>query len=131
MSSGRLSQFLQNPFSASFGAARRQTCGQARFLAGSYRDGRRLPESVRHVGQEPRCRRSLLCAVHLLGGWQHAYRLLQDANSSRGGRGASVRYDPLHPERNSADPVERLRTELLIAASIGLVALYFAIAWHL
>jgi hypothetical protein len=47
------------------------------------------------------------------------------------GEELQVRYDPLHPERNSADPVERLRTELLIAASIGLVALYFAIAWHL
>jgi len=47
------------------------------------------------------------------------------------GEQLQVRYHPRHPERNSADPVERLRTELLIAASIGLAALYFAIAWHL
>ncbi len=41
-----------------------------------------------------------------------------------------VRHDPMHPERNSADPEEKLRTELLIAAAAGLVALYFAMAWH-
>jgi len=39
-----------------------------------------------------------------------------------------VRHDPRHPERNSADPVERLQTELLIAAAVALVALYFVIA---
>jgi hypothetical protein len=41
-----------------------------------------------------------------------------------------VRYDPHHPERNSTDPEERLRTELLIAASVGLVALYFVLAFR-
>jgi len=46
------------------------------------------------------------------------------------GEELQVSYDPLHPERNSADPEEKLRTELLIAASIGLVALYFALAWR-
>jgi hypothetical protein len=47
------------------------------------------------------------------------------------GEDLAVRYDPAHPERNSADPEEKLRTELLIAAAVALVALYFAIAWHL
>ncbi len=42
-----------------------------------------------------------------------------------------VRHDPVHPERNSADPEEKLRTELLITAALALIALYFAIAWHL
>jgi hypothetical protein len=41
-----------------------------------------------------------------------------------------VRHDPRHPERNSADPEEKLRTELLIAAAAALVALYFAVAWR-
>ena len=41
-----------------------------------------------------------------------------------------VRHDPIRHERNSADPEEKLRTELLIAAAISLVVLYFAIAWH-
>jgi hypothetical protein len=43
------------------------------------------------------------------------------------GEELQVRHDPLHPERNSADPVERLRTELLVAAAVVLVALYFVV----
>jgi hypothetical protein len=42
----------------------------------------------------------------------------------------TVRHDPVRHERNSSDPDEKLRTELLIAACVGLAALYFAIAWH-
>jgi hypothetical protein len=42
-----------------------------------------------------------------------------------------VRHDPRHPERNSADPVERFRTELLVAAAAALVALYFVVAAQL
>ncbi len=42
-----------------------------------------------------------------------------------------VRHDPRHHERNSADPVEKLRTELLIAAAVTLIALYFVLVWHL
>jgi hypothetical protein len=42
-----------------------------------------------------------------------------------------VRHDPSRHECNSTDPVERLRTELLIAAAAGLVALYFVLVWHL
>ena len=41
-----------------------------------------------------------------------------------------VRHDPRRHERNSADPEERLRTELLIAAAVALVALYFVLVWH-
>ena len=41
-----------------------------------------------------------------------------------------VRHDPIRHERNSADPEERLRTELLIVLAVSLAALYFAIAWH-
>jgi hypothetical protein len=42
-----------------------------------------------------------------------------------------VRHDPRHHERNSADPLEKLRTELLIAAAVVLVALYSVLVWHL
>ena len=42
-----------------------------------------------------------------------------------------VRHDPSHHERNSTDPAEKLRTELLIAAAVVLVALYFVLVWHL
>jgi hypothetical protein len=47
------------------------------------------------------------------------------------GETLTVRHDPRHPERNSADPEETLRTEMLIAAAAALVALYFALVWHL
>ena len=40
-----------------------------------------------------------------------------------------VRHDPERHEHNSADPEERLRTELLIVAAVALVALYVAIAF--
>lgn len=39
-----------------------------------------------------------------------------------------VRHDPRHHERNSADPEEKLRTELLILLAVSLIALYFAVA---
>jgi hypothetical protein len=42
-----------------------------------------------------------------------------------------VRHDPRHHERNSADPEEKLKTELLIAAAVALVALYFVLVWHI
>ena len=42
-----------------------------------------------------------------------------------------VRHDPRHHERNSADPVEKLQTGLLVAAAVTLVALYFVLLWHL
>jgi hypothetical protein len=42
-----------------------------------------------------------------------------------------VRHDPRHHQCNSADPVEKLRTELLIAAAVALIALYFVLVWHL
>ncbi len=41
-----------------------------------------------------------------------------------------VRHDPTHHERNSYDPEEKLRTELLIAACVALAVLYFAITWQ-
>jgi hypothetical protein len=47
------------------------------------------------------------------------------------GDSLQVRYDPKDPERNSADPVERLQTELLIAAAAALIALYFIVASRL
>jgi hypothetical protein len=42
-----------------------------------------------------------------------------------------VRHDPRRHECNSSDPEEKLRTELLIAAAVALVALYFVFVWHL
>ena len=42
-----------------------------------------------------------------------------------------VRHDPRRHECNSTDPEEKLRTELLIAAAVALVALYFAVLWRL
>ncbi len=42
-----------------------------------------------------------------------------------------VRHDPRRHECNSTDPEEKLRTELLIAAAVALVALYFVLVWHL
>jgi hypothetical protein len=42
-----------------------------------------------------------------------------------------VRHDPRRHERNSADPIERFRTELLIAAAVVLIALYFVVASRL
>ena len=54
----------------------------------------------------------------------------KSATSYAGGDALSIRYDPNHPERNSADPEEKLRTGLLIAASIALAALYLAVALH-
>jgi hypothetical protein len=42
-----------------------------------------------------------------------------------------VRHDPRHHECNSTDPEEKLRTELLIAAAVALVALYLVLVWHL
>ncbi len=47
------------------------------------------------------------------------------------GETLTVRHDPRHHERNSADPVERLQTELLVAAAAALVALYFVVASRL
>jgi Protein of unknown function (DUF3592) len=42
----------------------------------------------------------------------------------------ALRYDPRHPERTTCDPPEKLRTELLVALSVGLAALYFVFAFH-
>ena len=42
-----------------------------------------------------------------------------------------VRHDPRHHERNSADPIEKFRTELLIVAAVALIALYFIVASRL
>jgi hypothetical protein len=127
VSSGRLSQFLQNPF---------------------------LHPSARRADQRaswPEVTATIADCLNLSGMWDKSHttvdlysvrftywvngRMYTGCFKSRtrysAGEEIQVRHDPLHPERNSADPVERLRTELLIAASIGLVALYFAIAWHL
>src|SRR5271154_7342530 len=41
-----------------------------------------------------------------------------------------VRHDPERHECNSADPEEKLRTELLIVLAVSLAALFFAMAWH-
>jgi hypothetical protein len=41
-----------------------------------------------------------------------------------------VRHDPRRHECNSTDPEEKLRTELLIATAVALVALYFAMTWY-
>ncbi len=51
-------------------------------------------------------------------------------NKYAAGDSLQIRHDPRHPEHNSADPEETLRTELLIVAAIGLIALYFGMAWH-
>jgi hypothetical protein len=127
MSSGRLSQFLQNPF---------------------------LHPSVRRVDKRaswPEATATVADCLHISGVWDKSrpakelytvrFTYWADGRMYTGcfktrtpyaaGEELPVRYDPLHPERNSADPLEKLRTELLIAASIALVALYFAIAWHL
>lgn len=46
------------------------------------------------------------------------------------GDSISVRYDPHHPERNSADPEDLFQTGMLIAGSVVLVVLYFLLALH-
>ncbi len=123
MSSGRLSQFLHNPLLHP--SARRR----------SERDS--WPEVTATVAD----------CLNLSGMWDKAHtavdlysvrftywvdgRMYTGCFKSRTryatGEELQVRHDPVHPERNSADPVERLRTELLIAASLALVALYFMV----
>jgi hypothetical protein len=131
MSSGRLSQFLQNPF--------------------LHPSVRRANKRADQLASWPEVTATVADCLNLSGIWEKSHAVV-DLYSVRftywvegtmhtgcfktrtrhaAGEELQVRYDPQHPERNSADPVERLRTELLIAASIGLVALYFAIAWHL
>jgi hypothetical protein len=131
MSSGRLSQLLQNPFLHPS-------------LRGAYKRADKR-------ASWPEVTATVADCLNLSGMWDKSHTSVDlysvrftywvEGNMHTGcfktrtrhaaGEELQVRYDPLHPERNSADPVERLRTELLIAASIGLVALYFAIAWHL
>jgi hypothetical protein len=121
--SGRLSEFLHNPFPHA-GARRR-----------SERDS--WPEVTATVAD----------CLNLSGMWDKAHtatdlysvrftywvdgRMYSGCFKSRTryaiGEELQVRHDPVHPERNSADPVERLRTELLIAASVVLIALYFMV----
>jgi len=131
MSSGRLSQFLQNPL--------------------LHPSLRRADKVADKRAAWPEVTATVADCLNLSGMWDKSHTSV-DLYSVRftywvegrmhtgcfktrtrhaAGDALQVRYDPLHPERNSADPVERLRTELLIAASIGLIALYFAIAWHL
>jgi len=46
------------------------------------------------------------------------------------GSSLALRYHPRHPDRTTCDPPERLRTEFLVALSLGLTALYFLFAFH-
>ncbi len=50
--------------------------------------------------------------------------------SYEAGSPLSLRYHPRHPERTTCDPQEKLRTEVLVALSVALTALYFVFAFH-
>ncbi|AXC09819.1 hypothetical protein ACPOL_0442 [Acidisarcina polymorpha] len=126
MSSGRLSQFLHNPFVNPWAHQ------------GSERDS--WPETKATVAD----------CLNLSGMWDED-RPHADLYSVRftywvydrmhtgcfktrtrysPGETLMVRHDPVRPERNSADPEEKLRTELLIVAAVSLIALYFALVVH-
>jgi hypothetical protein len=126
MSSGRLSQFLHNPLAKPWARQRSErdswpeavaTVADCLALSGSWDKGRPTAAlySVRFI--------------YWVDGEMHTGCFKTRMKYSPGDT-LTVRYDPVRPERNSTDPVERLRTELLIAAAVGLVALYIAIAWH-
>ena len=126
MPSGRLSEFLHNPFPHA-GARRRSerdswpevtaTVADCLNLSGMWDKGHTTAAlySVRFT--------------YWVGGRMYTGCFKSRSKHSPGDT-LLVRHDPLHHERNSADPEEKLRTELLIVLAIGLVALYFAVAWH-
>jgi hypothetical protein len=126
MSTGRLSQFLHNPYLNPWAHQ------------GSERDS--WPETTATVAD----------CLNLSGMWDKGqpsaalysvrFTYWVDSRMHTGcfktrtryapGDTIMVRHDPQRPERNSTEPIERLKTELLIIAAIGLVALYFAVAFH-
>ena len=130
VSSGRLSQFLHNPLS--------QLSLNPWARRGNERDS--WPETTATVAD----------CLALSGSWDkdrphadlYSVRFTYWVNSQMHtgcfksrtkyspGDTLLVRHDPERHERNSADPEERLRTELLVIAAVGLVALYLAIVWH-
>ncbi len=54
----------------------------------------------------------------------------RSAAGLRGRQPLALRYHPRHPERTTCDPPEKLRTEVLVALSVALTALYFVFAFH-
>ena len=46
------------------------------------------------------------------------------------GSSLPLRYHPRHPERTTCDPPEKLKTELLVALSVGLTILYAILLLH-
>src|SRR5271167_4706745 len=124
MSSGRLSGFFQHPFLNPW--ARR----------GNERDS--WPEAVATVADclnlsgmwdKSNATANLYSVrfTYWVDGMMHTGCFKTRTNYATGDT-LMVRHDPRHHERNSADPEEKLRTELLIAAAVALVALYIAVA---
>jgi Protein of unknown function (DUF3592) len=127
MSSGRLSGFLHHPFLnpwAQRGNERdswpetEATVGDCLSLSGRWEEGQSTAAlySVRFI--------------YWVDGVMHT-GCFKSRTKYAPGDMLTVRYNPRHPERNSADPEEKLRTEILIAAAALLVALYFVLVWHL
>ena len=124
--SGRLSEFLHNPFAHASSRRRSErdswpettaTVADCLDLSGMWDEGHTSAAlySVRFT--------------YWVDGRMHTGCFKSRSKYSPGDT-LLVRHDPLHHECNSADPEEKLRTELLIVLAISLVALYFAMAWH-
>ena len=126
MSSGRLSQFLHHPF-ASLGtrrASERDTWPQATATVADC-----LNLSGKWDSEKPSAPLYSIRFTYWVEGRMHTGCFKTRTKYSPGDT-LLVRHDPVRHECNSSDPEEKLRTELLIAACIGLVALYVAITWH-
>ena len=126
MSSGRLSQFLHHPFAGLWAkrAGERDTWPQATAtvadclnLSGMWDSGKPFAPlySVRFT--------------YWVDGRMHT-GCFKSRTKYNPGDTLMVRHDPVRHERNSSDPEERLRTELLIAACVCLVVLYFVVTWQ-
>lgn len=126
MPSGRLSEFLHNPFHHVSARRRSErdswpettaTVADCLDLSGMWDEGHTSAAlySVRFT--------------YWVDGHMHTGCFKSRSKYSPGDT-LIVRHDPLHHECNSGDPEEKLRTELLIVLAISLVALYFAMAWH-